>query len=96
MEEREEWMRKMKEQSKSGLEGFTIEEEHKQQMWDALATGQRIAIDIHYQDQMTSVVFDRTLVITCRNSRVLSVSWVFAIEQIKTQKLTFHSMSVVL
>ena len=27
-------------------------------MWDALATGQRIAIDIHYQDQMTSVVLN--------------------------------------
>jgi len=50
------------------LKGFTIEEERKQQMWDALATGQRIAIDIHYQDQMTSVVCNRTLVVTRRSS----------------------------
>ena len=78
------------------MKGFTIEEERKQQMWDALATGQRIAIDIHYQDQMTSVVCNRTMVVTRRSSRVLSVSWVFAIEPIRMQKLMCHSMSVVL
>lgn len=31
--------------------------EKKQRMRDAMLTGQKIAIDIHYQDQMNSVVF---------------------------------------
>lgn len=35
----------------------------KQKLWDAMKTGQRVVIDIHYQDQMNGVVGD-----LCANS----------------------------
>ena len=42
---------------------FSIVIEKKQKMRDAMLTGQRIAVDIHYQDQMNLVVWINQLVI---------------------------------
>ncbi|KAK8833602.1 hypothetical protein WA577_001534, partial [Blastocystis sp. JDR] len=44
-EQKKEWMQQQRDEVAA----------RKQKLWDAVKTGQRVAIDIHYQDQMNGV-----------------------------------------
>ena len=62
-EERREWMEKQKAEGRFlFVEFLWIGLQKKAKLVEAMTTGQRVAIDIHYQDQMnTKVAFDLTL-----------------------------------
>ena len=62
-EERREWMEKQKAEGRFlFVEFLWLGLQKKAKLVEAMTTGQRVAIDIHYQDQMnTKVAFDLTL-----------------------------------
>lgn len=55
-EQKKEWMQQQKDEGIASSSSCFVVVARKQKLWDAMKTGQRVAIDIHYQDQMNGVV----------------------------------------
>lgn len=93
-EQRQEWTQHQKDESKSLPFVTSTVNAKKQRMIDAILTGQKIAIDIHYQDQMNSVVKNNSYKLNHRSNTVLSANLPFVIKRIRMPKRMFPFMCV--